>query len=300
MFSLYSIKNIKKGRQQGQVRYPAGKAAMKKKSIIGQKFGLLTILNESKNEKGYWLCDCTCDCGSRKTVYKGNIISGKTKSCGCLEEQNRRKFRDLTLQRFGRLVAITRTEQRSDSNIVWECRCDCGATALVSGRNLVRGFTKSCGCYLREKRDVTNQRFGKLVALYPDNIPQKDRQKWICQCDCGKLSSVSISNLRNGHTQSCGCLHDLEYRTMVDGTCLELITSTKLPKNNCSGIKGVSYYSKTDSWIATLTFRGQHYYLGNYKHRQDAAKARWRAEDDFIKPFVQKHRHRIDEQLISF
>lgn len=171
---------------------------------------------------------------------------------------------------------------------------------MVPGRSLVRGFTKSCGCYLTEKRDITNQRFGKLVALHPDNTSQNSRQKWICQCDCGNLSSVSISNLRNGHTQSCGCLHELEYRTMIDGTCLELITSSKLPKNNRSGIKGVSYYSKTGSWIATLTFRGQHYYLGNYEHRLDAAKARWRAEDALVKPFLEKHRHRIEKQLIGF
>lgn len=261
---------------------------MKERDMVGQRFGLLTVLREFKNEKGHDLCECRCDCGVEKTVYKANILAGRVKSCGCLEEKNRRKFRDITGQRFGRLVATAPTDGRKDGSIIWECRCDCGGTALVSGRNLVRGFTKSCGCYLSEKRDITGQRFGKLTALYPDGESRSNRQKWVCQCDCGETCSVSISNLRNGHTQSCGCLQALEYRTMADGTCLELIVSSKLPKNNRSGIKGVSYYSRTDSWIATLTFRGRHYYLGNYKNRQDAARARWRAEEELVKPFIEE------------
>lgn len=268
---------------------------MRKKDTVGQRFGLLTVLSEFKNEKGYDLCECRCDCGAIKAVHKGNLLSGKTKSCGCMEEKNRRKFRDLTGQRFGRLTAVSPTAARKDGNVVWACRCDCGNTALVSGRSLIRGFTKSCGCYLVEKRDITNQRFGKLTALYPDDTQRNTHQKWICQCDCATLCSVSISNLRNGHTQSCGCLQTLEYRTMIDGTCLELLVSSKLPKNNRSGIKGVSYYSKTDSWIATLTLKGQYYYLGNYEKRLDAAKARWRAEETLVKPFIEGHIHRLEK-----
>ena len=35
----------------------------------------------------------------------------------------------------------------------------------------------------------------------------KDRSiKWLCKCDCGNEVAVSGSNLRTGHTQSCGCL----------------------------------------------------------------------------------------------
>ena len=107
--------------------------------------------------------------------------------------------------------------------IVWKCSCDCGNTVLVSGPNLTRGFTKNCGCYNLEKRDIKNQRFGKLIALYPDTTEENSSQKWICRCDCGNLCSVSISNLKNGHTQSCGCLQKIDHRTLIDGTCLEIV-----------------------------------------------------------------------------
>lgn len=53
--------------------------------------------------------------------------------------------------------------------------------------------------------DITGKRFGQLVAI--ERIPPENetRSKWICKCDCGNVSTVSISNLRNGHTTSCGC-----------------------------------------------------------------------------------------------
>ncbi len=259
--------------------------------ITGQQFGQLTILHQFKNEKGSRVCLCQCTCGNEKVIHTINITKGRTKSCGCLEEKNRRKHHDLYGKKFGRLTAISPTAQRRDGNIVWECLCECGKTAYIAGRNLTRGQTKSCGCILRERSDIANQRFGHLIALHPDETSKKSPRKWICRCDCGNLSSVSIANLRNGHTSSCGCLQENEYRTLIDGTCLEVIASSKIPKDNRSGIKGVSYYSKTDSWVATLTFKGQHYYLGKYDNVRDAAHARWRAEDELIMPFIHQHRH---------
>lgn len=261
------------------------------RNIIGERFGLLTVIDEYRNEKGYLICLCECECGNMKEIYKSNITNYKTKSCGCLEKKNRKKFKDLTGMSFGRLIAIAPTDQRVDRNVVWECLCKCGNQVFVSARNLTRGDTKSCGCISKEKSDITNQRFGQLVALHPDPSSPKSPHKWICICDCGNTCSVRISNLKSGHTRSCGCLHEIEHRTMIDGTCLEVIASTKVPKDNFSGIKGVSYYSKTDSWVATLTFKGRCYFLGKYDTIIEAAKARWRAEDELVKPFIEEHRH---------
>lgn len=260
------------------------------------KFGMLTVLDEYKNEKGYTVCGCLCECGNVKVVYKSNLSSGRTRSCGCLEEENRRKFNDIKGRRFGRLLAVAPTDRRLNGNIVWKCVCDCGNDAFIAGRNLIRGYTKSCGCYLKEKRDISGQRFGKLVAVQPDESSDKGPQKWVCICDCGKTCSVSISNLRNGHTQSCGCLAEIERRTMIDGTCLEMVASDTLSKNNRSGVRGVSYYSKTDSWVATITFKGKRYYLGRYKVVQEAANARRLAEERLIEPFIEEHRILLSEK----
>ena len=54
-------------------------------------------------------------------------------------------------------------------------------------------------------KDLTNQRFGKLIALYPLKNNQ-GRRVWKCQCDCGNQTEVPCNKLTSGHTKSCGCL----------------------------------------------------------------------------------------------
>lgn len=54
--------------------------------------------------------------------------------------------------------------------------------------------------------DLTNQRFGRLVALERDfSFPMRGTA-WVCQCDCGTRKTIRSSTLRNGHSLSCGCL----------------------------------------------------------------------------------------------
>jgi len=60
------------------------------------------------------------------------------------------KIRDLTGQRFGRLVVLRDTGERKSGNVVWRCRCDCGNEVNIKGGNLTSGNSISCGCYSRE------------------------------------------------------------------------------------------------------------------------------------------------------
>lgn len=60
------------------------------------------------------------------------------------------RFRDLTGQRFGRLVALS-WEVR-EGRTFWRCCCDCGKERFVAMPSLVRNLTKSCGCLQRENR----------------------------------------------------------------------------------------------------------------------------------------------------
>lgn len=83
---------------------------------------------------------------------------------------------------------------------------------------------------------------------------------------------------------------------MIDGTCLEVVASKTIPKNNRSGVRGGSYYSKTDSWVATITFKGKQHYLGRYDTIAKAAQARRRAEEELVEPFLKEYAHLISEE----
>jgi hypothetical protein len=50
------------------------------------------------------------------------------------------------------------------------------------------------------------QRFLRLIVIKESDRKDKNGQKrYICQCDCGKMTDTSASNLRLGQTRSCGC-----------------------------------------------------------------------------------------------
>ena len=80
------------------------------------------------------------------------------------------------------------------------------------------GNTKSCGCLkndvaiARLKKDITGQRFGRLIVTgYAGN------SMWSCKCDCGEKLDVKGSKLRSGHTKSCGCLRrDVRGKSLFD------------------------------------------------------------------------------------
>jgi hypothetical protein len=57
-----------------------------------------------------------------------------------------RKIRDISGMRFGRLVAIRPTGEKSGTSLVWLCSCDCGKSKNISVKLLVEGRRKSCGC----------------------------------------------------------------------------------------------------------------------------------------------------------
>lgn len=55
-------------------------------------------------------------------------------------------------------------------------------------------------------KDLSGQRFGKLVAIRYLGIPKGfNRTRWTCRCDCGKLVDYSTTQLTAGKATSCGC-----------------------------------------------------------------------------------------------
>lgn len=60
-------------------------------------------------------------------------------------------FIDLAGQEYGRLTVIARAPNIR-VRTAWLCKCSCGNTVVVTGNDLRRGKTKSCGCYGNEVR----------------------------------------------------------------------------------------------------------------------------------------------------
>ena len=63
-----------------------------------------------------------------------------------------RKIMDLRKMKFGKLTAMIPSGKSKRGQIIWLCRCDCGAVAMVFTKHLRSGHTRSCGCLRRRKR----------------------------------------------------------------------------------------------------------------------------------------------------
>ena len=60
----------------------------KKINLTGQKFERLTVISEAERDKyGAVMWLCRCECGTRKIIRGGHLLSGNTMSCGCLNKE---------------------------------------------------------------------------------------------------------------------------------------------------------------------------------------------------------------------
>lgn len=53
-------------------------------------------------------------------------------------------------------------------------------------------------------QDLTGQMFGRMVVV--GFAGMNHRSQWFCKCDCGKTKKILALSLKNGKTNSCGCL----------------------------------------------------------------------------------------------
>lgn len=215
------------------------------------------------------------------------------------------RIKDLTGQRFGRMVVLEITDRRDSHNsVIWKCKCDCGNIAYVSNSNL-QGGQKSCGCLRKERLkeyreknfNLTGKRFGKLVALERAGLDKYQNSLWKCKCDCGNTITVRGENLTSGVTKSCGCmvikhLEDIKKVNSIDNTNIAIIKG--LLNNNKSnttksGIKGVGWSDKKGKWISYIMFQKKQHVLGYFTELEDAIRVRKEAENKYFRKFLKNH-----------
>lgn len=118
---------------------------------VGEVFNQLTITEMLPNS----MCRAKCTCGKEIVINTSRLVSGNTKSCGCLKvilsdhaktvAASRRK--PLDGQIFGYLTALHYDHFDSAKKCsMYKCRCICGNEVLVKRSYLVNGEVSSCGC----------------------------------------------------------------------------------------------------------------------------------------------------------
>lgn len=70
------------------------------------------------------------------------------------------KAKDLRGEVFHRLTVTEREGSNKQGNALWRCNCACGNEVIVTGTDLRRQQTKSCGCWATEQLMERNKVHG--------------------------------------------------------------------------------------------------------------------------------------------
>lgn len=137
-------------------------------SLVGKRFGRLLVLEEKTEiekdtETGEEIkkdiVRCRCDCGNEINVSRASLLSGNTKSCGCLHKDklNGSLF-NLKVDRIGKRYGLLTVLSYDTDKKMWKCQCDCGNITYIKRFN---GNTRSCGCLKKMTKEQKEQALKK-------------------------------------------------------------------------------------------------------------------------------------------
>lgn len=125
---------------------------------------------------------------------------------------------DFLNKEFDKLTVVEFLEEpkkRSILHLKVKCVCICGEIVNTTPYSLLNNKHNTCRkCkdkqqYVRYNlNEFINKRFSKLTVKSIINANTNIRKSTVkCVCDCGKETVVTINQLLDGNTKSCGCLH---------------------------------------------------------------------------------------------
>lgn len=65
---------------------------MRNRMAPGQRYQRWTTIRLYSTDKGMYYWFCRCECGELRAVRSGDLVNGKSKSCGCLQREQRESF----------------------------------------------------------------------------------------------------------------------------------------------------------------------------------------------------------------
>jgi hypothetical protein len=179
-------------------------------------------------------------------------------------------------KKFGKLIILQEVPTIKGKRYVY-CSCECGSKKVIRYDGLKIGRVKSCGCSLsfknanqinkmvitrrKNKEKVmaeayVGKKFNKLEVQSVYHHPKVKGTWFRAKCDCGKLLTVSLANLKREHVKSCGC-----------------IRRTKGQIKYISKIDGETIYVSRSKYQYNTTFKGGSVKAKEHLHIHEAKKA---------------------------
>lgn len=228
--------------------------------LTNQIFGRLRVIHRAEDYvspqgKHYTKWHCLCECGNEVDVAARGLVSGNTKSCGCIHKE--------TMSKICSENRKSNMWTKSD-DIYW-----------FVDDNGIQGCISECD-YERCKQYYWTARWNPHTKSY--YFFSKINYKFI---PMGRfILSVNETNKRVDHIS-----HETTNNTRNN---LRIVTNTEntmnrnINSNNTSGATGVNFEKSSGKWVARIQVNGKRIRLGAFDNLDKAIKARKEAEEKYF------------------
>jgi hypothetical protein len=226
--------------------------------LTGRKFGKLTVLEyygkDSRGKNNLWLCECSCSGSILPTVSISNLMSGHTRSCGCLQIERvstlNKKYNSYDLSGFFGIGYTSKDEEfyfdLEDYDKIKELCWHKDNSSRITCR--YKNYT-----YYMHRLVMTA--CDNEIIDHINRIPIDNRKKNL------RLCTSSQNNM-----------------------------NSNISVFNTSGVIGVSYSNQNKKWFASVYKNRKRIHLGSFDYIEDAITVRLKSEKEFYGEFApQKH-----------
>lgn len=183
-------------------------------SLIGKKYGRLTIISAERKKKGsdkdnHIYVQAECECGNiverRLSALTNNDV---VPSCGCLRQEKLSiNLEDLIGKQIGKFTIIK--AERKNKRIYVQAKCECGNVQEYYYQSLLRRKNQCCNqCASKSNalinlKELIGKKYGKLTIIDAFRN-DKSEIRAVVECECGEKKEVRFHSLANGDIVSCG------------------------------------------------------------------------------------------------
>ena len=215
-----------------------------------------------------WLCECNCDEHNQIIATGDQIRDGNIKSCGCLHKEflnnlheNNRKRCKYDIESF-------------DYGVGWTTNTNKEFYFDLEDYDKIKNYA------WREETDRTGYHFlstsinGEYIIM-----------AWLI---VGKFYDHEDRNPFNNRKYN-----------LRPSTAEENARNRSIPSNNTSGIIGIHWCNTNHYWVAQIGYKGERIRIGTFSNKQEAIKARLKAELKYFGSEFAPQRHLFAEYGIE-
>lgn len=140
------------------------KGVSQRQKLEGKKFGKLLVVEEIFISSDNHKLRCLCDCGNEIVLSRRDVMTGHTKSCGCLKKEFMKEYYENHDQSgyisdYG-VEILDRAGKNSKGQTLWNCKCGlCGRIFQELPARIKDNHVRSCGCLVRSSREMFIEKF---------------------------------------------------------------------------------------------------------------------------------------------